>query len=86
VACRTQIYYFLLTVGRWLGATHPGVNGPEDWDRKLAVECLTMITNIRCGDWRAPGLHKRQHGRPLKPAGRMQCYSAVRVFFADLQE
>jgi hypothetical protein len=23
---------------------------------------------------------------PLKPAARMQCYSAVRVFFADLQE
>jgi len=83
---RTQNYYFLLTVGRWLGATHPEINGPEDWDRKLAVECLTMITNIRCGDWRALGHHKGQYGRPLKPAGRMQCYSAVRVFFADLQE
>src|SRR2546425_12540048 len=35
---RTQNYYFLLTVGRWLGATHPGINGPGDWDRKLAVE------------------------------------------------
>lgn len=83
---RTQNYYFLLTVGRWLGATHTVINGPEDWDRKLAVECLTMITNLRCGDWRAPGQPKRQYGKPLKPAARMQCYSAVRVFFADLQE
>src|SRR4030095_15453679 len=29
---------------------------------------------------------RRKVARPLKPAGRMQCYSAVRVFFADLQE
>ena len=85
---RTQNYYFLLTVGRWLGAKHPGFNGPEDWDRNLAVQCLTMITNIRCGDWRAPcvGRQKRHYGRPLTPSGKMQCYGAVRVFFADLQE
>jgi hypothetical protein len=57
---RTQNYYFLLGVGRWLGTKHPAINGPEDWDRNLAVQCLTMITNIRCGDWRAPCVGTRK--------------------------
>lgn len=85
---RTQNYYFLLCVGRWLAAQHPTITAPGDWDRNLAVQCLTMITNIRCGDWRAPCVGRRpvQYGRPLTPSGKMQCYGAVRGFFADLQE
>jgi hypothetical protein len=62
--------------------------GPEEWDRNLAVPCLTMITNIRCGDWRAPcvGRRRMHYGRPLTASRKMQCYTAARVFFADLQE
>ena len=87
---RRADYYFLLCVGRWLGAKHPEIVAPEQWDRTLAVECLTMITNLRCGDWRAPGeglfRWKRHYGRPLKPATKIQNYTAVRTFFADLQQ
>jgi hypothetical protein len=50
---RQATYYLLLTVGRWLAAKHPTITTPEQWDRNLAVECLTMITNMRCGDFRA---------------------------------
>jgi hypothetical protein len=44
---RQATYYLLLTVGRWLAAKHPTITTPEQWDRNLAVECLTMITNMR---------------------------------------
>jgi hypothetical protein len=50
---RSITQLFLLTVGRWLAAKHPTITTPEQWDRNLAVECLTMITNMRCGDFRA---------------------------------
>jgi hypothetical protein len=64
------------------------IAAPEEWDRNLAAQCLAMITNIRCGDWRAPcvGRRRMHYGRPLAAPGKMQCCTAVRVFFADLQE
>lgn len=87
---RQADYYFLLCVGRWLAAKRAEIVAPEPWDRSLAVECLTMITNLRCGDWRAAGegpfKSKRHYGRPLKPATKIQYYTAVRTFFADLQQ
>jgi hypothetical protein len=87
---RRADYYFVLCVGRWLAAEHPAITSPEQWDRKLAVQCLTMITNMRCGDWRAPGVGRwgwrKHYGRPLKPATKMQNYTAMRTFFGDLQE
>jgi hypothetical protein len=85
---RQATYYFLLTVGRWLTAKHPTITTPEQWDRNLAVECLTMITNMRCGDFRAQwvGRKPRNYGKPLTPNGKMLNYTALRVFFADLQE
>jgi integrase len=87
---RRADYYFVLCVGRWLAAEHPTITSPEQWDRKLALQCLTMITDMRCGDWRAPGVGRwrwrKHYGRPLKPATKIQNYTAVRTFFADLQE
>jgi len=85
---RQATYYFLLTVGRWLAAKHPTITMPEQWDRNLAVECLTMITNMRCGDFRAQwvGRKPRNYGKPLTPNGKMLNYTALRAFFADLQE
>ena len=87
---RRADYYFVLSVGRWLSAEHPTITSPEQWDRRLAVQCLTMITNMRCGDWRAPGVGRwrwrKHYGRPLKPATKMQNYTAMRTFFGDLQE
>jgi integrase len=87
---RRADYYFVLAVGRWLAAEHPTITSPEQWDRKLGVQCLAMITNMRCGDWRAPGVGRwrwrKHYGRPLKPATKMQNYTAMRTFFADMQE
>ena len=85
---RQATYYPLLAVGRWLAAKHPTITRPEQWDRKLAVECLAMITNMRCGDWRAQwvGRKPRNYGKPLTPNGRILNYTALRTFFADLQE
>ncbi len=85
---RQATYYFLLTLGRWLATEHPTITTPEEWDRNLAVQCLTMITNMRCGDWRSPhvGRRPKNYGKPVTPAGKMLNYAAVRMFFADLQE
>ena len=87
---RRADYYFLLCVGRWLASEHPTITSPEQWDRKLAVQCMTMITNMRCGDWRAPGAGRwrwrKHYGRPLKPSTKIQNYTAMRTFFGDLQE
>jgi integrase len=87
---RRADYYFVLAVGRWLAAEHPTITAPEQWDRKLGVQCLAMITTMRCGDWRAPGVGpwgwRKHYGRPLKPATKMQNYTAMRTFFADMQE
>jgi hypothetical protein len=79
---RQATYYLLLTVGRWLAAKHPTITTPEQWDRNLAVECLTMITNMRCGDFRAQwvGRKPRNYGKPLTPNGKMLNYTALRVF------
>jgi len=87
---RRADYYFVLAVGRWLAAEHPTIRSPEQWDWNLAVQCLTMITNMRCGDWRAPGVApwgwRKHYSRPLKAATKTQNYTAVRTFFGDLQE
>jgi len=47
-----------------------------------------MITNMRYGDFRAQwvGRKPRNYGKPLTPNGKMLNYTALRVFFADLQE
>ena len=76
----------MLAVRRWLAAKHPTITAPEQWDRNLAVLCLVMITNMRCGDWRATeqGRSRAHYGRPLKPATKMQNYTAVRTFFCGL--
>ncbi len=83
---RRADYYFVLAVRRWLAAKHPTITAPEQWDRNLAVLCLAMITNMRCGDWRATeqGRSRAHYGRPLKPATKMQNYTAVRTFFCGL--
>jgi hypothetical protein len=39
---RKANYAFLLRVGRWLATEHANVEGPEQWDRKLAVELVQI--------------------------------------------
>jgi integrase len=85
---RNANYGFLLRIGRWLAAEHAGIEGPEQWDRKLAVECMTMITNMRCGDWRpTDGGHVGTRlGQPLNAHTKLHNYTAVRTFFREMQE
>jgi integrase len=85
---RNANYGFLLRIGRWLSAKHPGIEGPEQWDRKLAVECMTMITNMRCGDWRPNGGGHvgTKVGQPLNAHTKLHNYTIVRTFFREMQE
>ncbi len=85
---RKANYGFLLRVGRWQAAKHPGVEGPEQWDRKLAVECVSMITKMCCGDWRPTcgGHVGTKCGQPMQPHTKLHNYTAVRTFFREMQE
>ena len=85
---RNANYGFLLRIGRWLRVKHPGIDGPEQWDRKLAVECMTMITNMRCGDWRPNrgGHVGKKVGQPLNAHTKLHNYTIVRTFFREMQE
>jgi Phage integrase family len=85
---RNAKHGFLLRIGRWLSAKHPGIEGPEQWDRKLAVECMTMITNMRCGDWRPNGVGHvgTKVGQPLNAHTKLHNYTIVRTLFREMQE
>jgi len=85
---RNANYGFLLRIGRWLAAKHPGMEAPEEWDRKLAVDCMTMITNMCCGDWRpiGGGHVGKRFGQPLNAKTKLHNYTTVRTFFREMQE
>ena len=40
---KTQSYYFLRNLGRWLGQIHPTVLSPADWTRVLAAELISVV-------------------------------------------
>ncbi len=85
---RNANYGFLLRVGRWLAAKHPNIEAPEQWDRKLAVECMAIITKMCCGDWRSirGGNVGIKCGQPLNPHTRLHNYTSIRTFFREMQE
>src|ERR1700722_18621663 len=39
---RLRMYYRLLSVGRWLHATRPHIESPEQWTRTVASEAMAM--------------------------------------------
>ncbi len=84
---RTQSYYFLLNVGRWLGHVHPTVLSPGDWTRDLAAELISVVCQWHGGDWGSiDPVHIRSRGKILAPSTRASRISTLRIFFRDLQE
>jgi hypothetical protein len=50
--CRLRHYYRILTVGRWIKATHPQIKSPAEWTRSLAAEAIAMFLQGRAANGR----------------------------------
>jgi len=84
---RTQSFYFLLNVDRWLGHVDPTVLSPGDWTRDLAAELISVVCQWHGGDWGSiDPVHLRSRGKILAPSTRASRTSTLRIFFRDLQE
>jgi len=80
-------YYFYLSIGRWLRATHPEVQSPADWTRQIAAEAIAVICQWRCGDWLGDeSKFVKNAGKILAPATRASRISSMRILFRDLQD
>ena len=84
---RTESYYFLLNIGRWLGQIHPTALSPADWTRDLAAELISVVCQWHGGDWGSiDPVHVTSRGKILAPSTRAGRISTLRIFFRDLQE
>lgn len=85
--CRLRNYYRLLSVGRWVNATHPDIDGPEQWTRTIAVEAVAMLTNQKSGEWAyLPQQRILNAGQPLAAHTKILAITTLRTFFRDLHE
>jgi integrase len=84
--CRLRRYYRLLSIGRWLHATHPDIESPAQWNRSIAADAVAVCANQNSGQWAHQGAdHYRNFGRPMSASTKIQSLSALRTFFRDLQ-
>ncbi len=84
---RNSHFYFFLSVGRWLAATHPEIRSPADWTRSLAAEAVATICEWRAGDWTSSTyLHRKNLGKLMAATTRASRISLLRIFFRDLQD
>jgi integrase len=84
---RNSHYYFFLSIGRWLAATHPETGSPANWTRSLAAEAVTAICEWHAGDWASSTyLHPKNRGKLMAATTRASRISLLRIFFRDLQD
>ncbi len=84
---RNSHYYFFLSIGRWLAATHPDIGSPAEWTRSLAAEAVATICEWHAGDWASSTyLHSKNRGKLMAATTRASRISLLRIFFRDLQD
>ncbi len=83
---RRRVFYLVLSIGRWLAATHPEISSPSQWTRTLTMECVALLANLKCGDWseNRPEMTPN-YGQLMAPGIRVSSISALRCYFRDLQ-
>ena len=85
--CRLRHYYRILTVGRWMQATHPQITSPAEWTRSMAAEAVAMLLQQKSGEWTHRRAEEvRNSGRPMAVNTRIQSLYTLRRFFSDLQQ
>jgi len=76
----------LWKAGRWLAKHHPGVTGPEEWTRDIAITFVAAVTRMRVGDYVGRDVaHRKRAGDPLAPRTIAHIITDVRRFFVDCQ-
>lgn len=85
---RRAMFQKLLQVGRWLTATHPNINTPDQWSREIAADFVAAVDRWKVGDWGADAKHLKDSilGKPLAPRTKAYILATVRSFFRDCQE
>jgi integrase len=85
--CRLRRYYRVLSVGRWLKATHPEIDSPAQWTRSVAAESVAMCINQKSGEWAHLAADRvLNSGRPMSAHTKIQSLYTLRTFFRDLQQ
>jgi integrase len=85
---RLRMYYRLLAVGRWLHATRPHIESPEQWTRKVASEAMAMCIDLKSCEWSLSKIARRfaNSGKPVCANSKIDVIYTLRTFFRDLQE
>jgi hypothetical protein len=86
---RTQTYFALIKIGRWLAEEHPDRAEPGSWDRQLAAAWIARVDRMLVGEYsRAPNTDymRRRSGGQLLPRTKAHLMWAPRRYFNDLQE
>ncbi len=80
-------YYRVLCIGRWLNATHPEIQSPDQWTRTTAAEAIAMLTTQTSGEWsHFPSERILNFGKPYAANTRLHGMTSLRLFFQDLQQ
>jgi integrase len=86
---RTQTYFALIKIGRWLSQEHPDRADPASWDRELAAGWVGRVDRMLVGEFsRAPNTDymRRRSGGQLLPRTKAHLIWSPRRFFNDIQE
>jgi len=84
---RGRVYCQLLSVGRWLHASHPHIESPVQWTRAVAAEAVVMCLNLKNCEWAHSTTKSYFHnaGKPMLARSRASVLYSLRTFFRDLQ-
>jgi integrase len=84
---RLRMYYRLLSVGRWLHATRPHIESPEQWTRTVASEAMAMCVDLKSCEWSLSEIARRftNSGKPVCANSKIDVIYTLRTFFRDLQ-
>ncbi len=86
---RTQTYFALIKIGRWLSEEQPDRADPASWDRQLAAAWVARVDQMLVGEYsRAPNTDymRSRSGGQLLPRTKAHLMWAPRRYFNDLQE
>jgi integrase len=86
---RTQTYFALVKIGRWLAVEHPDRADPSSWDREIAAAWDARVDRMLVGEFsRAPNTDymRGRSGEQLLPRTKAHLIWSPRRYFGDLQE
>jgi hypothetical protein len=78
-----------MRVGIWLGRTHPGVTGPEQWTVDICAAFLAAVDKLVVGGWAGSAFDYRRvptAGKPLTPQSKVAVHQAMRRFLTDVED